>query len=308
MTGVAPVAPADLATEWFVERLRCPDCGGSLARGSFDALGCRACVRVFPITNGQIRCFVSPSVSATLRVPVLQSNPVWPARRSPPASYRGPVTPRTNPRLLSILAERGGLLDVLDWGCGTAEYRPLITRVLGHRYVGVDSEGAGADVLTDVHALPFRDDSFDHVITSAVLEHVANPFLAVREVARVLRRDGIFSGSVAFMEPYHHRSYFHFSPDAVVHVLGTAGLRLEGMWPQEGWTVFESLAWMPGPVSGPTRLLLRWLGRLEKLVRVRHLHPREVRAHRWLRRRTPDELADELLTLTGQVDFVARKV
>jgi SAM-dependent methyltransferase len=217
------------------------------------------------------------------------------------------VSPRTNARHLSILAERGPLLDVLDWGCGTAEYRPLVTDVLRDRYVGVDRDGRDADVLTDVHVLPFRDASFDHVITNAVLEHTANPFVAVREVARVLKPGGVFSGSVAFMEPYHHRSYFHPSPDGVAHVMGTAGLDLEGLWPQETWTVFQSLADMPGPISGPTRLVLRWLGRWERLVRRRQLHPREMRAGRWMRRRTAEELAAELLTITGQVDFLARR-
>ena len=112
----------------------------------------------------------------------------------PDRTYTGPVTSRTSRRHLGILASRAAPLDVLDWGCGTAEYRPLI-EALGHRYVGVDGAGSGADVLVDVHSLPFAPDAFDHVITNAVLEHVANPFLAMREVARVLKRDGIRRGA-----------------------------------------------------------------------------------------------------------------
>ena len=162
-------------------------------------------------------------------------------------------------------------------------------------------------MLVDVHSLSFAPDTFDHVITNAVLEHVANPFLAMREVARVLKRDGVLSGSVAFLEPHHHRSHFHLTADGVMHVLGDAGLRVEGLWPQEAWLVFDSLATMPGPLSWPSRQLLRLAGALEGVIRRRHLHPRDIPAGRWLRRKASGTYRDELLTITGQVDFVARK-
>jgi SAM-dependent methyltransferase len=195
---------------------------------------------------------------------------------------------------------------VLDWGCGTGEYRPLVT-ALGRRYTGFDLDGSGADVRGDAHALPFRDAVFDHVITNAVLEHVADPFAAAREIARVLRAAGRLSGSVAFLEPHHAGSHFHLSPDAVVHVLNEAGLRVEALWPQEHWLVFDSLAAMPGPITAPTRLGLRVLARVERLLRSRHLHPRAIVSGRWLRARDDAELRDERLVITGQVDFLARK-
>ncbi|HEV7734595.1 MAG TPA: class I SAM-dependent methyltransferase [Candidatus Binatia bacterium] len=207
---------------------------------------------------------------------------------------------------MGVLAMRTPPLDVLDWGCGSAEYRPLIER-LGHRYVGLDSEGAAADILADVHALPFEDGAFDHIITNAVLEHVANPFLAVCELARVMKPGAVFSGSVAFMEPHHYRSRFHLTADAVMDVLTYAGLRVQAIWPSETWLVFDSLARMHGPISGPSRQLFRLAGALERVIRQRHLHPRELRNGRWLRRKSAEEYADELLVVTGQVDFLASR-
>jgi SAM-dependent methyltransferase len=196
---------------------------------------------------------------------------------------------------------------VLDWGCGEAAYRMPVRDVLGHRYVGVDAAAPAADVLADVHRLPFPSASFDHVITNAVLEHVAEPLLAVREVARVLRGGGVFSGSAAFLEPHHQHSYAHFTADGLVHVLTAAGLRVEGLWPQDGWLVFQSLADMPGPVSGPTRWMLRRLAAVERCLGGRRLHPREIATGRWLRRKTPAERDAELLALAGQIDFLAVK-
>jgi SAM-dependent methyltransferase len=293
---------------WFVDRLRCPTCAGEIV-GSWDAdgLSCAACHQRFPLRDGQLACVVSSAVRSTMEFPLHQSPVTWPAHVDPPDdAYKGPISPRTNRRHLGVLVAHGRNLDVLDWGCGEGEYRAPIAG-LGHRYLGIDTEGRGADVLADVHSLPFRDASFDHAITNAVLEHVANPFIAIREVARVLRPGGVFSGSVAFLEPYHLRSHFHLAPDGVVHVLSSAGLRVEALWPQEHWSVFDSLATMHGPISAPSRVVLRLLARVERILRTRYVGPREFWTGRWLRRKSPAAYHAELLAVTGQVDFVARK-
>ncbi|MCW5893127.1 MAG: class I SAM-dependent methyltransferase [bacterium] len=225
---------------------------------------------------------------------------------APRGAYSGHVTTRTSRHQLDRLAGASGL-DVLDWGCGTADYRRPVES-LGHRYVGLDASGSGADLLGDVHCLPFGDQAFDYVLTNAVLEHVTNPFLAVREVARVLKRGGKFAGSAAFLEPYHYGSLFHLSADGVVHVLECAGLRVDGVWPEEGWLVFDSLAQMHGPISWPSRKLLKMAGVIERLVRRRHYHPRSIGQARWLRSKSASEYRDDMLAITGQVDFVATKV
>ena len=236
------------------------------------------------------------------------SPPAWPVWSRPPdGAYTGPVPERASGRHLAILASRRGRLDVLDWGCGSGAYREPIHTHLGHRYVGVDEAGSGADVRADVHELPFRDASFDHVITNAVLEHVADPVRAVREVRRVLRQGGMFTGSTAFLEPHHLHSHFHLAPDGLLRVFSLAGLPVVGMWPQEGWLVYDSLAHMPGPVSGVSRWLLRRIAAFERLVGGRRWHPREIQTGRWCRRLTPEERDRELLSLTGQIDFVAVK-
>jgi ubiquinone/menaquinone biosynthesis C-methylase UbiE len=46
--------------------------------------------------------------------------------------------------------------------------------------------------IADVHALPFRDDSFDLVYCFSALHHFYSPDDALEEVGRVLRKDGVF--------------------------------------------------------------------------------------------------------------------
>jgi SAM-dependent methyltransferase len=59
------------------------------------------------------------------------------------------------------------------------------------------------DVVADAHALPFADASFDFVFSLAVFEHLHSPWLAVEEIARVLRKGGRVYTLAAFLQPLH---------------------------------------------------------------------------------------------------------
>lgn len=58
-------------------------------------------------------------------------------------------------------------------------------------YVSIDLESPLADVRMDLTDLYFRDDLFDYVICSHVLEHVPDDRKAMAEIYRVLRPGGI---------------------------------------------------------------------------------------------------------------------
>ena len=85
---------------------------------------------------------------------------------------------------------------LLDVGCGpatiTADLASHVGSVLGLEATDEAvalAQGAGVDcVLGDVHRLPFPDDSFDVLHAHQVLQHVADPVQALREMARVARR------------------------------------------------------------------------------------------------------------------------
>ncbi|MER7078203.1 class I SAM-dependent methyltransferase [Saccharopolyspora kobensis] len=98
--------------------------------------------------------------------------------------------------------------EVLDIGCGpgtiTHDFAALVApgRVLGVDNVDEPLEIAragaaerGLDNITfanaDVHDLPHADDSFDVVHAHQVLQHLADPVAALREMRRVCRPDGV---------------------------------------------------------------------------------------------------------------------
>jgi SAM-dependent methyltransferase len=63
--------------------------------------------------------------------------------------------------------------------------------------------GARLDLVADAHALPFADASFDFVFSLAVFEHLHSPWIAAREIARVLKPGGAAYTLCAFLQPLH---------------------------------------------------------------------------------------------------------
>jgi len=120
----------------------------------------------------------------------------WAARE---ATFKG--------RLVEEVRIEGGR-RVLDLGCGTATLTILIKKAHPEaQVIGLDGDQrileiarskvtkAGLDIaltLGTALELPYRDDSFDRVVTSMVLHHLTreDKVLALRGVVRVLRAGG----------------------------------------------------------------------------------------------------------------------
>jgi len=71
-------------------------------------------------------------------------------------------------------------------------------------YASTDAVGVG-------QSLPFPDDTFDAVLSIAVLEHVNDPFLCARELIRVLKPGGRLMCAVPFLQPEHGYPHHYFN-------------------------------------------------------------------------------------------------
>ena len=93
-------------------------------------------------------------------------------------------------------------LRVLDVGCGDRPYERLLAGAAA--VVGFDVPGnPRADLHGSIEALPVDAASFDVVLCVQVLEHVADPAAAVRELRRAVRPGGRVLLSTHGVYPLH---------------------------------------------------------------------------------------------------------
>ena len=102
---------------------------------------------------------------------------------------------------------------VLDVGCGNGwQAAALVPK--GHRVVSMDISTRNpvsslqrtqsvnhAAVTADVYNMPFREGTFDYVIATEVMEHVADPALFVSALLKVLKKDG----TIIITTPYNEK-------------------------------------------------------------------------------------------------------
>lgn len=119
---------------------------------------------------------------------------------------------------------------VLDVGCADRSIR--FTLLKANSYIGLDYPatasglyGTKPDVYGDASRLPFGDGAFDAVLFLDVLEHVAEPELALSEALRVLHSGGCLLLAIPFAYPLHDQphDYQRFTEHGLAWRLGRSG-------------------------------------------------------------------------------------
>jgi SAM-dependent methyltransferase len=99
----------------------------------------------------------------------------------------------------------------LDVGCGL---KPFASSFNNAQYIGIDIEVSGRsddmkipDKYFDGINIPFKDNTFDGVLCTQVLEHVDNLDMLLAECNRVIKMGGSFVVSVPFLFREHEQPY-----------------------------------------------------------------------------------------------------
>jgi SAM-dependent methyltransferase len=283
--------------------LVCPQCGGPLS-GEGPAFACAQCATEFAPTGKTPDLRLRRPKRAVLEVtldgaiPRTEGVTIAPLQGEPPAELaRAAQGAHMDAGMVARFPRANGGL-ALDLGCGTGLHRSAV-ETAGFTWVGLDYHEPGALLFGDAHALPFRDGVFDFVLSVATLEHLRNPLLGAKEAFRVARPGAALLGTVAFMETFHDRSYFHHSHLGTLALLQDAGWEVTHVAPSPAWNSLTAQACMglfprmPPALSRGIVKPVEWLHRLW------------WRAGR-LKAPSMTELARQL-TISGAFTFVARK-
>jgi len=277
---------------WYAAFGACPDCGSAISLRAGESCACG-----FTIADGaplDVRPQSPRPRARTFRIGTSAFDDIGDVDLSKPrVTYDGPRAMRDSSELFSAaeshLAKGARILDL---GCGPRD-QAVPAEHYGLQYVGIDIDSQAADLLADAHAVPFRDATFDAVISYAVLEHLYNPFVATAEVARVLRPGGVFFGTVSQGEPFHE-SFFHHTALGVLSAFREAGLVTRRMWPS--YDTLHALSSM-GRYSRAARLMIETVYRVDKATPF--LSPRAFL------RNTPRQKDVERLYRAASIAFVA---
>ena len=131
---------------------------------------------------------------------------------------------------------------IVDVGCGAGNSVDFFREVFsGCTWIGVDIKESpevrerrrtdAAFMDFDGINIPLPTGSADLVFSRHVLEHVRYPEALLKDVARILKRDGLMVGSTSHLEPYHSYQYWNFTPFGFKEIANVAGIPLKEIRP-----------------------------------------------------------------------------
>lgn len=183
--------------------LRCVECNGPVQFQSPEKLSCAVCSRNFPIERDILHLSTKFEGNNAIAADYYNGT-LWPKFRF--WEYVSLYLPRGGERrarneVLRHLPNLSGT-RLLDVAMGDGRNMPLIPRdcqVFGVDISRVLLEKTQRDypdrdthlIVGEAEALPFPDSTFDNLFSLGALNHVNDPGKALREMARVVKPDGM---------------------------------------------------------------------------------------------------------------------
>lgn len=249
----------------MIDLISCPYCRGTIN----EDYTCTDCNTRFPVNGNQPDLRVTRPVDIKTDyhyVPEFGNFPweklrlEWPVENDHVFNMEGwEIVEQTLIKAIPKAKTTG--MYVLDLGCGINRQRMKSGfDQLGYTSIGIDIKGDAPDVLADAHRLPFKNNSFDLVFSTAVFEHLKNPFAAAAELSRVCKPGAKIMISIAYNEPFHI-SYFHHSPLAINELFTTAGFTTEHFMVTDIWNSFNANLEMGFAGNKMPLFMKKWINR-----------------------------------------------
>lgn len=134
---------------------------------------------------------------------------------------------------------------MIEIGCGT-KAKALLVGEFVNEHIGLDHEDcphdqSNIDLFGTAYNIPVDDESFDCVLSTAVMEHLEEPQLALNEAFRVLRPGGIALYTMPLFWHLHEepRDFFRYTKYGLQHLFTNSGFFILEITPLSGfWTTF----------------------------------------------------------------------
>ena len=140
-------------------------------------------------------------------------------------------------------------LSVLDAGAGDCFAKRFFTGT-NHKYTAMDfADGDSVvdpkklDVIGDVQDMPFKENTFDIILSLEVLEYVPSPQKMLKESFKVLRKGGILLLSAPLLSAGFHNDLHRFTHPTLKTMFEDAGFKVEkirhvgGYYRMLGWQI-----------------------------------------------------------------------
>ena len=99
-------------------------------------------------------------------------------------------------------------------------------------------------IFSPIHEIPVPNDTFDSILSIAVLEHVENPEEVIPEFMRVLKPGGYVVASVPFLQPEHKvpTDFQRYTKDGLERLFSHWGFEIVSS--RNLFTVYHTLHWI----------------------------------------------------------------
>ncbi len=131
---------------------------------------------------------------------------------------------------------------LIDIGCGDMPFKKFILKKTT-QYDTIDVERRVPDVkfIGDIQNMAvLNDQSYDTAVCLEVLEHVPDPFKAMSEIHRIVKKDGCLILSVPHLSRLHEEphDYFRYTKYGLQSLIEKAGFKVVSIVPQGGLFCF----------------------------------------------------------------------
>lgn len=141
--------------------------------------------------------------------------------------------------LLEAAQSLGAQNTVLDAGSGEGYYKSLFknTNYYSTDFIQVDKPYGEVSFVGKLENIPIKQDVFDAVLLTQVLEHLPDPSLVLDEIYRILKPEGKvwLSAPLFFSEHEVPYDFYRYTQYGLRYIVEKAGFEIVDLHPLEGY-------------------------------------------------------------------------